>query len=257
MPYVNYEVEDRIAYITLARPEKRNALNYDVVMELKKAFTKAESDITAKVVVLRAEGVSFCAGADLDYLESLQKNSYEDNLSDSMHLMQLFKMVYTFKKVVIAQVNGSAVAGGCGLVTVCDFAFTIPEAKFGYSEVRIGFVPAIVSIFLKRKIAEAKARELLIGGELISAEKAHSYGIVNEIFAADQLASKVKEFCQNLIKNNSSDSMSMAKQVVWKVQSMSLDEALKYAADMNARARANADCKKGISAFLNKENLEW
>jgi len=156
MRLVKYTVEDRVGYISLNRPEKRNALSYEMVTELKQAFNNAEEDESCKVIILQAEGKVFCAGADLAYLQQLQNNTYEENLEDSTHLMELFKQIYTSSKIVIAKVHGHAIAGGCGLATVCDFSFTVPEAKFGYTEVKIGFIPAIVKVFLLRKIGEGK-----------------------------------------------------------------------------------------------------
>ena len=123
MQYISYTAQDRIGYITLNRPEKRNALNAQLVHELKQAVKLAEDDNNAKVIVLKAEGKAFCAGADLEYLQSLQTNSYEDNLKDSENLAELFKMIYSSKKVFVAQVEGHAIAGGAGLATVCDFIF--------------------------------------------------------------------------------------------------------------------------------------
>ncbi len=158
---IEYAVADRIGYITLNRPDKRNALSFDLVKELKEAFARAEDDAAVKVIVLRANGEAFCAGADLAYLQNLQKFSHVENLADSNHLKELFLQIYILKKVVIAQVQGHALAGGCGLATVCDFSFSVPEAKFGYTEVKIGFIPAIVMVFLIRKIGEGKARHLL------------------------------------------------------------------------------------------------
>jgi methylglutaconyl-CoA hydratase len=157
MSLVLYSVANQTAYLTLNRPEKRNALSPEIITELKNAFDKAEQDASVKVVVLKANGESFCAGADLNYLQQLQNFSYEENLADSQHLKELFLKIYTLKKVVIAQVQGHALAGGCGLATVCDFTFAVPEAKFGYTEVRIGFIPALVAVFLIRKIGEQKA----------------------------------------------------------------------------------------------------
>ncbi len=155
MPLIETSVKDRIGYIVLNRPDKRNALSPEMVSELKLAFKKAEDNAAVKVIVLKANGESFCAGADLAYLQDLQKFSYEENLADSRHLKELFLQIYTLRKVVIAQVQGSAMAGGCGLATVCDFVYAVPESKFGYTEVKIGFIPAIVMVFLLRKIGEA------------------------------------------------------------------------------------------------------
>ncbi|MEO1054527.1 MAG: enoyl-CoA hydratase-related protein [Bacteroidota bacterium] len=257
MSYTNYQVKDRIAYITLDRPEKRNALNYELVGELKAQFDRASKDDSAKVVVLKANGKAFCAGADLAYIQQLQNNTYEENLEDSSHLKELFCQIYTLNKVVIAQIQGHALAGGCGLATVCDFGFSVPEAKFGYTEVRIGFIPAIVKVFLLRKIGEMRSKELLLTGKLISAENAHSMGLVNEVVEADHLESTVYEFAQSLVSENSGQSMAYTKQMIAEVQSMTVAEGLQYAAEMNAKARGSEDCKRGIAAFLNKEEISW
>ena len=156
--FVNYNCKERVGYITLNRPEKRNALNAQFVTDLKEAFTHAEKDNDCKVIVLKTKGDAFCAGADLAYLKELQSNSYDENLADSTHLMELFQQIYTLPKVVIAQIQGHAIAGGCGLASVCDLAIATTESKFGYSEVKIGFIPAIVSVFLIKQIGVAKAK---------------------------------------------------------------------------------------------------
>jgi len=257
MNLVSYESKNRIGYITLNRPDKRNALSYEFVTEIRQAFESAEGDSSAKVVILRANGDAFCAGADLASLQKLQNNSFEENIADSNHLKELFLKIYQFKKVVIAQVQGHAIAGGCGLATVCDFVFAVPEAKFGYTEVKIGFIPAMVLVFLIRKIGEQRAKQLLLSGDLVQGSEALTLGLVNFVVSRDQLERKTEEFAQRLIKNNSAHSMAITKEMIDRVQSMTLNEALQYAATMNAEARASADCKKGVDAFLNKENLTW
>lgn len=257
MDYITYNAANQIGYITLNRPEKRNALSYDVVTALKQAFAKASEDQSVKVIVLKANGKAFCAGADLAYLQQLQQNTFEENLEDSNHLKELFYQIYTLNKVVVAQVQGHAIAGGCGLAAVCDFAFTVPEAMFGYTEVRIGFIPAIVKVFLLRKIGEMKAKELLLTGELISAEQAKDYGLVNKVVPAEELENQVDDFVKMLISKNSGQSMGYTKQMIARVQSMSLEDGLQYAAEMNAKARGSEDCQRGIAAFLNKEELKW
>ncbi|TCL01803.1 methylglutaconyl-CoA hydratase [Roseivirga ehrenbergii] len=257
MTLVKYQVANRVATITLNRPEKRNALNAEMVTQLKQAFTQAEEDENAKVIVLDAAGDSFCAGADLAYLQQLQNNTFEENLADSNHLKELFLQIYQHPKVVIAKIQGHAIAGGCGLATVCDFSFTVPEAKFGYTEVRIGFIPAIVKVFLLRKIGEGKAKSLLLTGELIPAELAESMGLVNTVVEAIDLDMEVANFAQMLVQKNSGQSMAFTKQMIAAVQSMDVEEGLSYAAEMNAKARASEDCQKGIAAFLNKEKIVW
>jgi methylglutaconyl-CoA hydratase len=257
MSLVEYSVKERVGYITLNRPDKRNALSHELIEELKSTFIKAEQDVDVKIVVLNANGESFCAGADLAYLQQLQNFSYDENLADSNHLKELFQKIYSLKKVVIAQVQGHALAGGCGLANVCDFTFAVPEAKFGYTEVKIGFIPALVAVFLVRKIGEQKARQLLLTGEIIKAEEALARGIVTKVVSKEELNATVFDFAQNLIKSNSSQSMELTKQLILEAQGLRLEDALNLAATMNAKARATDDCKKGIAAFLNKQEIRW
>ena len=257
MKYTEYAVQEHLAYITLNRPDKSNALSHEVVSELRKAFARAEDDEKARMVILRANGPTFCAGADLSYLQELQGNSFEQNLHDSLHLKDLFLQIYQLKKIVISQVHAAALAGGCGLATVCDFTFAAPEATFGYTEVRIGFVPALVMVFLLRKIGEAKAKQLLLSGSLITAEQAREIGLVNYVKERSTLGQEVQDFAHHLIENNSAYAMGVTKQMIGKVQGLPLEDALTFAAEMNAKARGSDDCRRGISAFLNKERISW
>jgi methylglutaconyl-CoA hydratase len=257
MEFTQYEVKNRIAYITLNRPDKRNALNQAFVSEIGECIKKAENDSQAKVMVLKANGKAFCAGADLDYLKQLQNNSLQENEQDSRHLMNLFQAIHTSPKVIIAQIEGHALAGGCGLAALADFSFTVPEAKFGYTEVKIGFVPAIVMVYLIRKIGEGQARSILLSGEVFQAKRALDLGLVNEIVDAKEIGSKVEAFAQNLIQSNSAQSMALVKKMIPHVQDLSLEDALEYAVRSNAHARDTDDCKKGIQSFLNKENISW
>ena len=254
---VQYEVKDRVGYITLNRPEKRNALSYEMVSEIKLAFMNAEADKDCKVVVIKGSGEAFCAGADLAYLQQLQTNTFDENLADSRHLMELFQFIYHRNKVVISQINGPALAGGCGLASVCDFSFATPESTFGYTEVKIGFVPAIVMVFLVRKVAEKNAREMLLTGDVFKADKALQYGLINYIIEPEELDDVVFKFAQKLCKQTSMQSVELIKEMLANVQSMDVNEALEYAAQTNAKARATDDCKRGIAAFLNKEKLSW
>lgn len=258
MDFVQTSINERIGFIILNRPEKRNALNFQFVSELKEAFQSFAKNPSVKVIVLKAEGISFCAGADLEYIQQLQHNTYEENLADSTHLMELYKLIYTLNKVVIAQVNGHALAGGCGLVSVCDFAFSIPEANFGYTESRIGFIPAIVMTFLVKKIGESNARMMLLSGNVIKAADAQKFGLINSLLDSEkELEEEVLTFAQHLIIHNSETSMELTKKMLAEIQPMPLNDALLYAAKMNAEARNSADCKKGITAFLNKEHIKW
>lgn len=257
MSSILHHTTNSIATITLNRPEKRNALNAGLVNELSEALSNAAADESVKAIILKANGNTFCSGADLDQLRAMQSATYEENLADSNKLKELFKKIYTLKKIFIAQVEGFALAGGCGLATVCDFTFCTPESKFGYTEARIGFVPAIVMVFLIRKIGEKKAAQLLLGAEIISADEALSLGIVNQIHPKETIEKAVFDFTQKLITQNSSQSLAATKAMINYVQGKTLDEALHYAAEQNALARSSADCKRGIQAFLNKENISW
>ncbi|HPR29943.1 MAG: enoyl-CoA hydratase-related protein [Chitinophagales bacterium] len=252
-----YDTANRVATITLNRPEKRNAFSPQLVAELKEAFAAAEADDSVRVVVLAANGPAFSAGADLAYLQALQSNSYEENLEDSESLMALYRQIYMLDKPVIARVQGHAIAGGCGLATVCDFVLAVPEANFGYTEVRIGFIPAIVMVFLLQRISGRAARELLLTGKLIPAETAQQYGLVNKVIRAEDLDGAVEQLAKELAETTSPSAVRMTRQMLGQISDMSMDEALYFAAEMNAKARETDDCRKGIDAFLNKQKPEW
>ena len=257
MNFILQEKKGRIGIITLNRPDKRNALNSIVIDELKNAFTSFDADEEVKIIILRASGTIFSAGADLQYLQQLQKNSFAENLDDSNSLKDLFLQIYTLKKVVIAEVQGHAIAGGCGLMTVCDYAITVPEAKFGYTEVKIGFIPAIVLVFLLRKISEARAKELLLSGKLISSDRAYEIGLVSKVVSEHELSSYVEDFATDLAKSNSAASMGLTKKLISDVQSMELETALSLAAKTNAQVRDSEDCQRGIASFLSGEKITW
>lgn len=257
MKYITYTLDGHLAYITLDRPEKRNALSYEVVAELRLAFKEAEDDARVKVIILKANGNVFSAGADLNYLQQLQTNSLEQNLVDSDNLKDLFLQIYQLRKIVIGQVQGHALAGGCGLAAICDFTFATPEATFGYTEVRIGFVPAVVMVFLLRKVGESKARQLLLGGTVINAEEALAIGLVHYLREKEALESAVRAFALQLIESNSAYAMGVTKQMIAKVQSLPMEDALNFASEMNAKARASDDCRRGVQAFLRKEKIRW
>lgn len=255
--FLEYAVGERIGYIILNRPEKRNALNEVLVAELKDALDRARDDREVKVIVLKAKGKAFSAGADLEYLHRLQQNSYEDNLADSRNLMGLFQTIYQHKKAVIAQVEGHAIAGGCGLATVCDFCYAVTGAKFGYSEVRIGFIPALVSTFLTRKIGEGRARELLLSGNLIDAAEAARIGLITAVADATEIEKVVADKAAVLRDQTSGQSITLTKYLLDASRGMNMADNLALAAELNAKARASEDCRKGIAAFLEKKAVEW
>lgn len=257
MQQILYEVQNRIGFITLNRPEKRNALNSQLVEALKAAIHNAINDELCKVIILKANGKAFCAGADLDYLQQLQQNSFDDNVADSQSLKDLFLLIHQSPKVIIAQIEGHALAGGCGLASVCDYSFTIPQAKFGYTEVKIGFIPALVMVFLVRKIGEGKAREILLNGEILTAAEAVNLGLISKVIEADKIEAHCSAFAGWLVETASGQSMAKVKEMLVEIQNLTLEQGLDYAAKQNAIARESADCKKGISSFLNKTDITW
>jgi len=257
MEFVLTRNRGKIFEIILNRFEKRNALNSLFIQELTIAFLEADKDPEVRVIILKAQGKVFSAGADLEYLQQLQNNTYEANLEDSTQLKNLFKFIYLQKKLVIAQVEGHAIAGGCGLVTVCDFAFSVPEAMYGYTEVKIGFIPAVVSYFLIRKVGEAKARELLLTGKLVSAEYMEKIGIVNEVIDAEKIEEYVLAFAEKLSIETSANSIAATRAMIAEIQTYRPFDAMNYAAELNARVRMHDDCKRGIAAFLDKGEVNW
>lgn len=257
MALINTHIENRVAYVNLNRPKKRNALNGALVKELTTTLKDLETNDNCKVIVLSGEGEAFCAGADLEYLKTLQNNSYQENLEDSNSLKTLFKTIYTHKKILIAKLTGHAIAGGAGLATVCDLVYAVPEAKLGYTEVRIGFIPAVVATFLVRKVGEAWAKELLLGGHLISADEALKMGMLNAVVEEKDIHEIVKQKAEEICLRCSGNSLSNTKALINMVQDNDLQTALDKAAVMNAESRASKDCQDGITAFLNKEKKTW
>lgn len=254
---VLYSVANRIATISLNRPEKRNAFNPELVSSLTEALLRASDDEQVKVIILKAEGNVFSAGADLAYLQQLQNNTHEENVKDSENLKTLFTTIYYLPKVVIAQVEGHAIAGGCGLATVCDITFAVPEASFGYTEVKLGFVPAIVSCFLMRKTGETIAKKLLLTGDLFSAEEALAYNLITYVTNKDEISQKVYDFAVKLCEETSGNSLMVTKQLIGQTTHPGLENSLNLAVQINARVRESEDFKKGVAAFIEKEKIKW
>lgn len=255
--FVSYHCKERIGFITIQRAEKKNALNEQVVNNLSLIFSHAEKDKNCKIIILQSEGDVFCAGADLGYLKQLQKNSFEENLSDSKNLMSLFHQIYSCPKIVICKIQGHAIAGGCGLATVCDLSISSEEAKFGYTEVKIGFIPAIVSVFLLQKIGEAKTKELLLSGNIISAKEAQGYGMINKVVAKNNLEESVIKLAANMCDTTSAESIALTKKLIHDISNKDMLTGLDLAANANAKSRESEGFNKGVSAFLNKEKLSW
>jgi len=256
-PLVLYTVANRIATISLNRPDKRNAFNPELVNALTKTLLKASDDDEVKVIILKATGGVFSAGADLAYLQQLQNNTHEENVQDSENLKTLFTTIYYLPKVVIAQVEGHAIAGGCGLATVCDITFAVPEANFGYTEVKLGFVPAIVSCFLMRKTSETIAKKILLTGDLFSAEQALAYNLITYVTNKEEISQRVQDFALKLCEETSGNSLMVTKQLIGQTTNPELEKSLNLAVKINARVKEMDDFKKGIASFISKEKIKW
>jgi methylglutaconyl-CoA hydratase len=244
-----------VATITLNRPEKRNAISFELIDDLLSALKEVDlSD--ALVLILTGEGKAFSSGMDLENLKALIGRSPEQNLKDSKTMVQLFRSLYEFPKVTIAAVNGAAIAGGTGLALLCDFTLAVPEAKFGYTEVRIGFVPAIVSTFLLRQVGEKHARDLLLTGRIIGTEEAARMGLINEIVAPEKLMPRARELAAQLMENSPS-SLRATKQLLTDHACAELDAQIDAAVRENAAIRTTADFREGISSFLEKRKPVW
>jgi len=244
-----------IATITLNRPEKRNAISAQMVEDLLCALDEAEHG-AARVVIITGAGKAFCAGMDLDGLRALAGHSAGQNLEDSRRMAKMFHRIYAFPKPVISAVNGAAIAGGCGIATLADFTLAAPEAKFGYTEVRIGFIPALVSVFLRRQIGEKAARDLLLSGRIIDAAEAMRLGLVSEIVAAEKLMARAQEVAATLAAS-SPTSLARTKRLLLQQEDAALHADLERAMHANAEIRATADFREGLAAFLEKRDPKW
>lgn len=242
--------------LTMHRPEKRNALNAAMIGDLTHVLDAAGKDTSCKVILLTGAGEAFCAGMDLEHLEALNTKTRDEHRVDSERIAWLFRILYDNPKPTIAAVNGAAVAGGMGLATLCDFTLAVPEAKFGYSEVKIGFVPAIVSAFLRKQIGDKRARDLLLTGRLIDALEAFDLGLVTRVIPAPELMEEARALAKKLLANSPA-AMQATKRLLSEYESRPLDEEIEAAIRANVDARATEDFKEGVRSFLEKRKPEW
>jgi methylglutaconyl-CoA hydratase len=247
--------DSAVATITLNRPDKRNAISYELIDDLLDALEEVRNS-SARVLILTGAGKAFCSGMDLDNLKSLIGRTPEQNLEDSRTMVSLFRSLYEFPKPTIAAVNGAAIAGGTGLALLCDFTLAVPEAKFGYTEVRIGFVPAIVSTFLLRQVGEKVARDLLLTGRIFDAAEALRLGLINEIVSPDKLLDRARELATQLAEL-SPLSLRNTKRLLTGHARAELDSQIEAAIRENAGIRESADFREGITSFLEKRKPKW
>jgi methylglutaconyl-CoA hydratase len=249
------EFGGEIAKITLNRPDKRNAITATMIAEMLTVLDVIEKSHT-RVVILTGAGKCFCAGIDLEMLAAIAKQSPSENQEDSRRIAKMLRRIWSFPRPMIAAVNGAAYAGGCGIATLCDFTIATTEAKFGYTEVKIGFLPAIVSVFLTRQIGEKRSRDLLLTGRIINAAEAKEFGMVSEVVPTERLLDRAQELATELIAASPS-SVTRAKHLLTSAVAAGLDHDLERAILENARIRCTADFKEGIASFLEKRKPMW
>lgn len=248
---VLYEASDGVARITLNRPAKRNALNDELISGLKALLRRAHDDHEIRVIVLTGAGSDFCSGADLAALQKISTASVEENLEDAFGLMELFSLMRSTRQPIIAAVKGRALAGGCGLASACDIVLAARSSTFGYPEVKIGFVPAMVMAILRRNVGEKRAFELLALGGEINADESVAIGLANRVIDDEAFDDEVDAFVEQFAKVSRS-AVALTKKLLYQIDAMSFEDALRCGVDTNVTARMSNDCKKGIERFLKK-----
>jgi methylglutaconyl-CoA hydratase len=243
------EREGAVGWLTLNRPEKRNALDDGLISALKSALFALDRDSAITVVALRGAGKDFCAGADLSALQRIANASAMENMEDVDALAELFLQLRRLRKPVVAVVHGRALAGGCGLATACDLVLASESARFGYPEVRIGFVPAMVMAILRRNVSEKRAFELVVQGEELSARVAEAIGLINRVFPDTELRSEAETYVAQLAERSAS-AVQLCKRLLYQQDAMSFDAALRAGADVNVIARTTDDLQAGVARFL-------
>jgi len=248
---VLYAVEGAVALVTLNRPEKRNALNDELVAGLKDALRDADAREGVRALLITGAGADFCSGADLSSLRKISEGSVTDNLEDARSLLELYALIRRVRVPVVAAVRGRALAGGCGLATACDIVLASSSARFGYPEVKIGFVPAMVMAILRRNVSEKRAFELVARGAELSAVEAERVGLVNHVYDDAEFESRVERYVADFERVSRSAVM-LTKRLLYHMDGMTFDSALEAGADVNAIARMTDDCRAGIARFLDK-----
>lgn len=253
MTKIIYETKDGIARITLNRPEKRNALDSELIAELKQALRSSASDAECRVVLVSGAGSDFCSGADLAALEKTAQNGVLENVADARSTAELFLMMRNHPRPIIAAVRGRALAGGCGIATACDIILAAESAQFGYPEVNIGFVAAMVMAILRRSMPEKSALELLVNGEPVSATRAYDLGLVHRVYTDAEFTTQVQAYAGRVAAKSASALM-LTKRLLYNMDSISFEAALEAGVQTNAIARMTEDCRKGVERFLRKKS---
>jgi methylglutaconyl-CoA hydratase len=253
---LKYEKDGAIATITLNRPDKRNAISSAMIDELLGSLNLADNDGAVRVVILTGAGKCFCSGMDLETLQLIARQTPEQNLADSRQMARMFHRLYCFPKPLITAVNGAAIAGGCGIATFSDITLAVPEAKFGYTEVRIGFIPALVSVLLRRQLGEKHARELLLTGAIVDAAEAFRLGLVTQIVPAEDLLKRAHEVAAKFLEA-SPTSLRRTKRLLLQYNEKEVAQEIEMATQENAAIRATDDFREGLASFLEKRHPKW
>lgn len=253
---ITYRVENNIAFVSFCRPDVHNAFNDTVIYEMTDLFRALDAEKSLRAVVMTGEGKSFCAGADLNWMKRVITQSFEENLKESNALAELFALIYHFRCPVIGEINGAAIGGGVGFVAVCDIAIAAESAKFSFSEVKIGLVPACIGPYVVKKIGEGKAREFFITGERMSAHKACKVGLINRSVPDEKLHHAVAELL-DMIRSSGPEAVAVAKRLVSAVPHMSEADYKPFTAEMIARLRISPEGQEGMNAFLEKRKPKW
>ncbi|MFH0945530.1 MAG: enoyl-CoA hydratase-related protein [Planctomycetota bacterium] len=255
-PAVIYTADPPAAIITMNRPERCNALNEDLLAGLHAALDLALDDDGVRAVILTGSGNSFCSGMDLYEALSRSDSSYEEKLADAERLARLFRRLRSFEKVTIAAVNGPALASGCGLATLCDFTLATSQATFGYPEVRFGFVPGVVSVYMRGMVNEKRLRDLVLTGRHLTADEACEIGLVSRVVHSDELMQQCLDIAAQIARN-SPGSIRMTKELLETLPGLEIERALKAAVEYNARMRNTSECQEGTQSFLDKREPDW
>ncbi|MDA0328343.1 MAG: enoyl-CoA hydratase-related protein [Gemmatimonadetes bacterium] len=246
-----YSVADGVATLTLNRPEKRNALNAELVQALKKGLAEAAEDPAVRVVAITGAGQDFCSGADLAELRAMSEKSAEENLADARSLGALFSQMRRHPRPIVALVKGRALAGGCGLATACDVVLARSDAEFGYPEVHLGFVPALVMAILRRKIGEGRTFDLVAMGERFSAAEGERLGLVNRVYESFTFKSEANNYVAAVAARPVS-AITLTKTLLYELDGMDFQDGIDRAAEVNAEARMTAECREGVRRFLDR-----
>ena len=252
---IKVESDGALAHVTLNRPEKRNAISATMIAEMLAALKDVETG-SERVAIITGAGKAFCAGMDLDALKALATQSPEENLADARRTAGFFRRLWSFPKPLIAAVNGAALAGGCGIATLCDFTLAAPEAKFGYTEVRVGFMPALVSMFLERQVGEKLGRDLFLTGRIVDAAEAQAMGLVTRVVPAEQLLSAARELAATLMANSPGGVLA-TKRLLVRASEAEIDRRIELAVAESVAIRSTPDFREGLAAFLEKREPRW